>query len=79
MINPEELEICKRRGHVTDTDLQVGWQQCTKCGTWVRELRTIEERVEEPPEAEWSPFVRLQRQQKAWKAADDKIKREKAE
>ncbi|MGA2590691.1 MAG: hypothetical protein ABSH32_12300 [Bryobacteraceae bacterium] len=50
MIDPAELAICKRRGH--DAGLTVfseRWMQCKWCGTWLRVVRTIEEREDEPP------------------------------
>ena len=50
MIQPDELAICKRRGHAfAITALHNGWVQCQWCGTWVREVRTKEERVDDPP------------------------------
>lgn len=61
MINPEELAICKRRGHQNDHFLDKGWQQCTACGAWIREVRNIEEREEDPPEAEMSAWERFGR------------------
>jgi hypothetical protein len=60
MINAEELAICKRRGHdtryatITPTD----WTQCRWCGMWKREVHTVEEREDEPPEQEKSAFAR---------------------
>ena len=42
MINPEELAICKRRGHDAGSFLDHGWLQCKWCGLWLREVRTIE-------------------------------------
>jgi len=53
MINPEELAICKRRGHRPDgLFIQQGWSQCQWCGMWLREVKTIEEREDEPPKSE---------------------------
>jgi hypothetical protein len=51
MIDRQELEICKRRGHTTK-GAAYGWAPCKWCGMWVREVRTttIEEREDEPPE-----------------------------
>jgi hypothetical protein len=49
-IDKEELEICKRRGHVV-TFAKMGWEQCDECKIWVRENRTIEERDDKPPDA----------------------------
>jgi hypothetical protein len=60
VIDPEELAICKRRGHVADITVH-GWSPCTACGLWLREKRTVEEREDEPPEAEMDPGVRSDR------------------
>jgi hypothetical protein len=49
MINQEELAICRRRGHTTSS-LFGYWVQCAACGMWIREVRTIEESEETPPE-----------------------------
>lgn len=49
MINPEELAICKRRGHDVGRLDNTLWQRCRHCGAWLREVRTIEEREDEPP------------------------------
>jgi hypothetical protein len=59
MINQKELAICNRRGH--DGAALVGWTQCRWCGTWRREVRTIEERADEPPEGELDGLVKIQR------------------
>lgn len=59
MINQEELVICKRRGHAPDVGVRMGWSLCKWCGTWPREVRTIEEREDEPPENERSLFSKL--------------------
>lgn len=58
MIKPEELVICKRRGHTPGLGVRVGWTQCKWCGMWLREVHTTEEREEAPPEDEqfiWPP------------------------
>jgi hypothetical protein len=47
MINAGELAICKRRGH--SDRAHEGWTQCKWCGTWLREIRTVEERADDPP------------------------------
>jgi len=60
MINPEELAICRRRGHA-ELATPRGWAQCKWCAMWLREKRTVEEREDEPPEEELDPYVRLQR------------------
>lgn len=56
MINPEELAICKRRGHQPQGSSLCDeyWKKCRWCGMWLREVRTItiEEREDEPPEGE---------------------------
>jgi hypothetical protein len=51
MIDRQELETCKRRGHATK-GAAYGWALCKWCGMWVREVRTttVEEREDEPPE-----------------------------
>ncbi len=61
MINTDELAICKRRGHDAGFNLNAGWVQCNWCGTWLREVRTIEEREDEPPEDEQNPLRKLRR------------------
>jgi len=61
MINLDEQSVCKRRGHDPDTGLSRGWVQCKWCGTWLREVRTIEEREDEPPDDEQDPLRKLRR------------------
>ena len=46
------------RGHAFD-GFAHQWTKCKWCGTWLREVRTIEERADEPPEDEQSPFLKL--------------------
>jgi hypothetical protein len=64
MVNPEELAICRRRGHETfyrlvgDRLVGEGWKQCKWCGMWVREVHKIEEREDDPPEEQRSPFAK---------------------
>ena len=55
MINPEELAICKRRGHDA-AGLGDGWRRCKWCGIWQREVSRIEECEDEPPKDEQDPF-----------------------
>ena len=62
MINPEELAICKRRGHKAPL-LGPAWMKCHWCGAWVREVRTIEEREDDPPEDEQDGFDKLRRRE----------------
>lgn len=61
MINPEELAICKRRGHELAHTWGRRWKQCKWCGMWLREVRTIEEREDEPPKDEQDPLGSLGR------------------
>jgi hypothetical protein len=62
MINPDELAICKRRGHEEGVALlSGGWKQCKWCGMWLREVRTIEEREDEPPKDEQNPLGKTRR------------------
>ena len=61
MINEDELAVCKRRGHDVFWGLHEGWVQCKWCGVWLREIRTMEEREDEPPEDEKSPAQRMRR------------------
>ena len=58
MVNPEELAICKRRGH-EPLGLDPKWRRCTWCGIWLRTVSTIEEREDEPHEDEKSPLELL--------------------
>jgi hypothetical protein len=62
MLDPVEAEVCKRRGH--DGRPEKSWNQCKWCGTWYREVATLEERADEPPEAEQNPLFRLDRRRK---------------
>jgi hypothetical protein len=59
VINRRELAICKRRGH--EGFPSEGWKQCKWCKTWLREVRKIEEREDEPPEEDLDPLVKSQR------------------
>jgi hypothetical protein len=52
MVNPEELAICKRRGHSRDVLEPEKWSQCEWCGLWLRTVTTVEEREDDPPEDE---------------------------
>jgi hypothetical protein len=59
-VNDKQLAICKQRGHNARGILSPkDWSQCEFCGMWLREVRTIEERRDTPPEDEQSPFHRL--------------------
>jgi hypothetical protein len=62
MINPKELAICKRRGHSARL-LGDGWAQCKWCGTWIREVRTIEEREDAPPESQLGLLTKIDARQ----------------
>jgi hypothetical protein len=57
MINPDELVICKRRGHNLDLVLDNKWSPCESCGMWVRDVLVAQEREDEPPEEEIHPRV----------------------
>lgn len=63
MTNPEERAICKRRSHDAgiSISLKTGWVRCKWCSMWIRELVTLEERVDTPPEDEISPHAKLRR------------------
>jgi hypothetical protein len=74
MINRRELAICKRRGH--EGFVREGWMQCKWCGTWQREVRTIEEREDEPPEDELDVRVQVTRNLERTKSGLDSIKRQ---
>jgi hypothetical protein len=54
MIDANELAICKRRGHDAGLGFRVAWARCKWRGTWLREVRTIEEREDTPPEDQQS-------------------------
>jgi len=58
MVNPEELAICKRRGHEPPGFDEL-WHRCKWCGIWVRVVRTLEEREDDPPDDEKSPLDAL--------------------
>jgi hypothetical protein len=72
MINRKELAICKRRGHAGG--VHEGWTQCKWCKTWLREVRKIEEREDEPPEEELDIRVQSERSLKQFKTDSDQIK-----
>ena len=59
MINAEELAVCKQRGHHSDIGLRSGWVQCKWCGMWLREIRTMQEREDDPPMSERNSLVEL--------------------
>jgi hypothetical protein len=61
-VNADELEVCKQRGHDAGSFLDQGWCQCKWCGLWLREIRTIEEREDAPPDHERSPLFRMRNQ-----------------
>ncbi len=72
MIDQNELMICWRRGHNARIS-HLGWSQCSACGTWLRETRTVEEREDEPPEDELAPEVQSQRALDAMKTRLDAL------
>jgi hypothetical protein len=59
MVNPEELSICKRRGHDVVLMTQGKWSQCEACGMWLRQV--IEEREDDPPAEDIDPLDRARR------------------
>ena len=61
MIDPDELKICQQRGHNTEISLGAQWVPCRWCGMWLREVRTIEERPDEPPADQQNPLLKLSR------------------
>jgi hypothetical protein len=73
VINHKELAICKKRGHAGF--VREGWTQCKWCGTWQREVRTIEEREDEPPEDEVDVRVKVSRGLERVQSGIDSIKR----
>jgi len=59
VIDRAEYEVCRRRGHeggLLDTNGK--WSRCKWCGIWLRSVRVIEERQDEPPGDERSPVDR---------------------
>lgn len=69
-VDKQELAVCKRRGH--KVSLSEGWAQCGYCRMWVREVRKIEERPDEPPEKEMSKIEQVQRSLARAKGHSDK-------
>jgi hypothetical protein len=69
MVNPQELEICRRRGHKAEPRAE--WVQCKWCRMWLREKRIIEEREDEPPLEELDPVIRIQRNIKRLRSGAD--------
>jgi hypothetical protein len=60
MINPEELAICRKRGH-DPRGHRDKWERCDHCGMWTRTIETREEREDEPPEEEQATKYALDR------------------
>ena len=59
MIDGKELAVCKRRGHAGV--ICEGWTECKWCKNWVREVRRLEEREDEPAEEEMDISLRTDR------------------
>jgi len=60
MINPEELAICRKRGHtLRAVSVRDKWAQCRWCGLWIRERLLLEEREDAPPEDEQSSLAKI--------------------
>ena len=67
MSNPEQVAICRQRGHdalgldftaAASRRAQKEWTRCKWCRLWLRIVHTIEEREDDPPENEQSIFSR---------------------
>lgn len=56
MIDLTELAICRKRGHKFPLLAPNKWEQCTWCKMWLREVKTIEEREDEPPKEDQNPL-----------------------
>jgi hypothetical protein len=66
MINLDELEICRRRGHEIGI-LGHDWGKCKWCGMWIGDIYisdvyTIEEREDEPPADEQDLIGKMMRE-----------------
>lgn len=69
MMDQKAYEICKeRRAHVGMGSKY--WELCQWCGMWYRQ--TVEEREDEPPETEQSPFA-IARKNERDKSTDDNL------
>jgi hypothetical protein len=61
-ISRDEVAVCRRRGHDTKA---IGfmadgrWGQCRWCGLWLRQITTVEEREDAPPQEEQNPMARM--------------------
>jgi hypothetical protein len=60
MIDPEQLAICKQRGH-EPMGHRDKWARCKHCGMWTRTISRIEESADEPPEEERDSMYQLER------------------
>ncbi|HUQ93113.1 MAG TPA: hypothetical protein VM120_15635 [Bryobacteraceae bacterium] len=58
-VDAVEAAVCKRRGSHEAWTTRRGWHQCEFCGTWLRNVSTIEERAEDPPLNDQCPLDRL--------------------
>lgn len=71
-MNRREYIICDKRGH--DPRPGTGWTQCKWCGIWLREVRTVEEREDTPPEAELNEFLKIrQRVERLQQEAEEDV------
>ncbi len=59
MIDPEELAICRKRGHRADNHMDGKWAPCQHCRMWIRWVRNKEEREDQPPDEDIDPFWKL--------------------
>ncbi len=55
MVDPEKLKYCKEKGRHSGIG-DSAWRKCVICGMWWREVLTIQEREDTPPEEEQSQF-----------------------
>lgn len=53
-VDTAELAICLQRGHKLDAGLGTDgmWRKCQWCRSWVREVLRVDEREDDPPQAE---------------------------
>jgi hypothetical protein len=75
MINPDELEICRRRGHALST-LGQDWNKCKSCGMWIRDIYirdvyAVEEREDEPPADEQDLIGKMMRERVLSEGCED--------
>jgi len=52
MVDQNELEICRRRAIRFSSLAEDKWSRCRWCGIWLRHVKKLEEREDDPPESE---------------------------